>query len=259
MQVLPISVVIIAHNEARNIRQCLNSVKEWVDEIVLVVNDCNDGTDLIARKEYNAKIFYQTWLGFRDQKNFAIDQATHEWILSLDADEVVSNELRESIKKFFKKDANRYTGAEFPRKNWYLGRWILHGDWYPDRCLRLFQRTKSRWTGGAVHEKLELVGPKKRLAGNLEHHSYESLSAHIKKMLVYSDLFNLPKDASEKQRLKIALMACTRPLWTFFRAYILKRGFCDGFPGFCVAFQSAFATYLKYATWYEKILKNRRR
>ena len=176
----PLSVVMIAHNEAGNLTRCLESVASWVSEIILVINDCTDRTEEIARS-YDARVYEHEWHGYRDQKNIALEYATHPWILALDADEEVSTELKTSIIAFVTGEKNAFNGAYFPRKVWFMGRWITHGDWYPDYSLRLFRSGNASWGGGVEHEKIALKGMAHKINGDLHHYTYPSLNAQIEK------------------------------------------------------------------------------
>jgi glycosyltransferase involved in cell wall biosynthesis len=152
---LPISVIMIVSNEAHNIYRSLGSIYGWVEEIVVVFNDCTDGTDRIARETFGARTYEHPWHGFRDQKRIAFDYAQQEWILGLDADEEVSIQLKGSIFNFFDSQAcQQYQGAYFARKTWFLGRWITHGDWYPDHQIRLVQKAFSHYGGTLAHDKI---------------------------------------------------------------------------------------------------------
>ena len=187
---LPISVVIVARNEAEILPRCLASVQGWVSEIVVVLNDTTDESEAIAVK-YGATVHHTEWRGFRDTKNWALDQACQPWALCLDADEEVSPKLQQCIMGFFiqRKD-QRYNGAQFPRKVWFIDRWITHGDWYPDYSLRLIRRDQARWGGDQiVHEKMECNGPVAILNGDLHHYSFPTLSSHVAKMNPFADLF----------------------------------------------------------------------
>ncbi|MDR1665974.1 MAG: glycosyltransferase family 2 protein [Puniceicoccales bacterium] len=252
MERLPLSVVLIAHNEIHNIRRCLESVQCWVEEIILLVNDCTDGTDLVAQKEFGAKVFTSQWEGYGNQKNRAQTYASQPWILSLDADETVTVELKKAIEKFLENPAS-HAGAQFPRCTRYLGRWIRHGDWYPDRSLRLFRRSKGRWVGGLVHEKLVVEGKIATLRGDLRHYSYPNLATGLSKIHHFAELFVRKKHelATQPSLFKIAIAAPGHATWTFLRGYFLRQGFRDRFAGLCVAVHSAFATYFKYVLWYE--------
>ncbi|WP_244946040.1 glycosyltransferase family 2 protein [Methylacidiphilum kamchatkense] len=143
----------IAKNQAHNLPRSLGSVASWVSEIVLVINDCTDETESVA-KRYGARVEERPWSCRRDQKNIALDLASYQWILGLDADEVVSDALRQDIHNFFREDHLKYAGAYFPRKTWLIDRWITHGDFYPDYNLRLFRKDCGRW--GAVESMIKL-------------------------------------------------------------------------------------------------------
>jgi glycosyltransferase involved in cell wall biosynthesis len=250
---LPLSVVIVARNEQTNLKRCLASVAGWTAEIVVALNQTTDSSSGVAAAA-GARVFELPWRGFRDSKNEALDLATQPWRLCLDADEEVSEALRSSIRAFIASpDAGRFAGARFPRKVHFLGRWIRHGDWYPDYSLRLVAAGRGRWGGDAfVHEKVACDGPVATLRGDLHHYSFPTLGAHVSKMMPFADLF------VEQQRAKgrrfSAGAAVLRPLWRFFRAYVLKAGFWDGFPGFYIAWGTAFGTLIRYTRLYESEL-----
>lgn len=247
---LPLSVVIVARNEAANLPRCLASVQGWVAEIIVALNNTTDDSAAIGR-QYGAVVHDLPWQGYRDTKNAALALATQSWALCLDADEEVSPALHESITTFFADGATtRFVGARFPRKVWFLNRWITHGDWYPDYSLRLINRAKSHWGGDAfVHEKMECDGPVATLRGDLHHYSFPTLSSHVAKINPFADLFMRQQQARGG---KFSIGAAVfRPAWRFFRAYILKRGFLDGFPGFYIACATAFGTFARYSRLYE--------
>src|ERR1039458_2065447 len=160
MTSLPLSVVIVARNEALNLPRCLASVQGWAAEIVVALNETTDGSAAVARQS-GARVQTLPWQGYRDTKNAAIELATQPWALCLDADEEVSAALQGDIAAFLGgKDCERFAGARFPRKVWFIDRWITHGDWYPDYSLRLIHRGHARWGGDAfVHEKVVCDGP----------------------------------------------------------------------------------------------------
>ncbi len=247
---LPLSVVIVAKNEATNLPRCLASVQGWTAEIVVALNDTTDASAEIATT-HGARVVTLPWQGFRDTKNAALALATHPWALCLDADEEVSPALRADIAAFFaRSDLATFTGARFPRKVWFIDRWITHGDWYPDLSLRLIQRARSRWGGDEfVHEKMECSGPVATLRGDLHHYSFPTLASHVAKINPFADLF-LQQQKSRGARFSLAA-AIVRPLWRFFRAYILRRGFLDGFPGFYIAWATAFGAFVRYSRLYE--------
>lgn len=244
----PISVVLIAHNEADNLKRCLDSVAPWVNEIILVINDCTDRTAEIARS-YNAHVHEHEWLGYRDQKNLTLDYATQPWILALDADEEVSAELKASIITFIQIEGNTFNGAYFSRKVWFMGRWINHGDWYPDYSLRLFRAGKGRWGGGVEHEKIDLEGLSQKISGDLYHYTYPSMNAQIEKIIYFSDIF-LKRQLEAGTRWSV-VQTVMRPWWRFMRGYFIKLGFMDGFPGFYIAVSMAFYTLVRYSKLYE--------
>jgi glycosyltransferase involved in cell wall biosynthesis len=245
---LPLSVVIVAKNEAPNLPRCLGSVSGWVDEIVVALNDTTDASESLARAA-GARVAHLPWRGFRDTKNAALALARHNWVLSLDADEEVSPNLRAAIHAFFG-DCDQFSGARFPRKVWFIDRWITHGDWYPDYSLRLFRRDRARWGGDEfVHEKIECDGPVATLGADLHHYSFPTLAAHVAKFNPFADLFVRQQQARGTRF--SAAAAIFRPGWRFFRAYILRRGFLDGFPGYYIAWATAFGTFVRYSRLYE--------
>jgi glycosyltransferase involved in cell wall biosynthesis len=252
---LPLSVVVVARNEASNLPCCLASVQGWVAEIVVALNDTTDDSEAIAQK-HGAKVHRLSWQGYRDTKNAALALATPPWVLSLDADEEVSPALREAIAGFFARgDHSRFAAARFPRKVWFIDRWITHGDWYPDFSLRLLNRDYARWGGDEfVHEKVVCDGPVATLPGDLHHYSFPTLASHVAKINPFADLFVRQQQARGTRF--SAAAAVFRPFWRFFRAYFLRRGFLDGYPGFYIARATAFGAFVRYSRLYEE--ENRR-
>lgn len=245
---LPLSVVIVARNEAHNLARCLASVRGWADEIVVALNDTTDESEAVARTA-GARVEHLPWQGYRDTKNAALALARHNWVLSLDADEEVSPALRGEITAFFG-DCDQYSGARFPRKVWFIDRWITHGDWYPDHCLRLFRRDRARWGGDPfVHEKVVCDGLVATLRSDLHHYSFPTLSSHVAKIKPFADLFVRQQQA--RGRRFSLLAALFRPGWRFFRAYVLRRGFLDGFPGLYIAWATSFGAFVRYSRLYE--------
>jgi glycosyltransferase involved in cell wall biosynthesis len=247
---LPVSVVIVAKNEAHTLPRCLASAQGWVAETVVALNATTDASEAVARAA-GAQVHHVPWRGYRDTKNAALALATHPWVLSLDADEEVSPELRAAITAFLARaDADTFAGARFPRKVWFIDRWITHGDWYPDLSLRLFRRDRARWGGDEfVHEKIVCDGPVATLRGDLHHYSFPTLSSHVAKINLFADLFVRQQVARGK---RFSLAAATlRPAWRFLRAYVFKLGFLDGFPGFYIACATAFGTFVRYSRLFE--------
>ncbi|MSU22383.1 MAG: glycosyltransferase family 2 protein [Opitutus sp.] len=247
---LSLSVVIIAKNEALNLPRCLASVQGWVAEVVVALNDTTDDSEALAKKS-GATVRHLPWQGYRDTKNAALALATHSWVLSLDADEEVSSALRVSLVGFFARpDREQFAGARFPRKVWFVDRWITHGDWYPDYSLRLLHRDRARWGGDKfVHEKVECTGPVATLSGDLHHYSFPTLASHVAKINPFADLFVQQQQA--RGRKFSVLAAVFRPCWRFFRAYVLKLGFLDGYSGFYIAHATAFGAFVRYSRLYE--------
>jgi glycosyltransferase involved in cell wall biosynthesis len=248
---LTLSVVVVARNEAGNLPRCLAGLRDWASEILVALNDTTDRSADIARG-LGARVETLPWRGYRDTKNAALDLATQPWALCLDADEEVSPALKQDIISFFARpDRDRFAGARFPRKVWFLGRWITHGDWYPDYSLRLVRRGAGRWGGDAiVHEKMACDGPVETLRGDLHHYSFPTLSSHVSKIVPFSDLY-LQQQKARAGRFS-AGAAFGRPLWRFFRAYIIRRGFLDGFPGFYIAWANAFGVLVRQGRLYEE-------
>jgi len=246
---LPLSVTMIARNEAHRLPRSLGSVAGWVEEIVVVVNDCTDNTVEVA-KSYGAIVSEHPFASMRDQNNVVLSRATREWVLSIDADEEVSPELKEEIAKFFQSGRHEaLDGAYFPRRLWFLGRWIRHGDNYPDYVLRLFRREKAKWTGSPEHYQLSLDGKAEHFRSDLLHYSNDSINGHISKINYFADA-HLRRQLEKGKRFSIA-ETLFRPVWRFLRSYVLRRGFLDGFPGLYLAAATAFATFVRYSRMYE--------
>ena len=249
---LPLSVALISFNEERNLGRCLKSVQGIAQEIIIVDSGSTDETVAIA-KSFGAIVEHQDWLGYRDQKNRALEYCAQPWILALDCDEELSFELKQSLLNFFAAgDNERFDGAEFNRRTWFLGRWIMHGDWYPDKKLRLFRREKAQWKH-PIHEYVSLNGPVKVLSGDLLHYSFPSMSSYIDKINPFAAEF-FKKQQQEERRWSLAA-TITRPLWRFFRAYVLRRGFLDGFPGLWIAVATGFSTFVRYSRGYEVLVE----
>lgn len=245
MSQLPVSVVIVARNEAHTLPRCLASVHGWVAETIVALNATTDNSATVARAA-GARVHELAWQGFRDTKNAALALATQPWILCLDADEEVSDALRHEIARFLvRPDVSGYAGARFPRKVWFMERWITHGDWYPDYSLRLIQRGRASWGGDEfVHEKMECQGPVMTLGGDLHHYSFPTLATHVAKLTPFADLFARQQQA--RGRRFRASVAISRAAWRFFRGYVLKRGFLDGYAGFYIAAANGFGVLVRH-------------
>ena len=243
-----LSVVIIAFNEEKNIGRCLASVHELADDIVVVDSFSTDATPEICR-QYGARCIQKQWVGYTESKNFAMAQARHDLILSLDADEVLSDELRQSIRSVL---ANRSAdGYTMNRLTNFCGQWIKHGGWYPDKKLRLIDRRKGTWTGSHLHERIVLQegSAKAHLKGDLLHYSFHSISDHIRQIDKFSAL--RAQSYLEKGARVTWWHLFIKPGFSFFRTYILKAGFLDGYYGYIIAYSTAYAHFLRYAKLYE--------
>lgn len=242
---LPLSVCMISGAEASRIRRALESIAGWTGELVVVLNDqVNDGTQEIAL-QHGAKVFREPWRGFIAQKNSCAEKATLPWILNLDADEVVSAGLAREIAEVVSASNPGHEAYEFPRCTFYSGRWIRHGDWYPDRVLRLWRRGAGRWAGEDPHARLKVRGSIGRLRSDLLHFSNESIAGQIAKIAPYHTEFVKRRVADGGPAGWIELVF--RPGWRFLRAYFLRRGFLDGWQGFYIAALGSFSTLTRYA------------
>ncbi|HPQ39065.1 MAG TPA: glycosyltransferase family 2 protein [bacterium] len=237
-----ISAVIITLNEETNIEDCLQSV-DFVDEIIVIDSGSCDRTVELARK-YTPHVFSIQWTGFAAAKNFGIDRASHDWILSIDADERVSGELKDAILAVKSLPAD-VSGYSIPRRTWYLNRWIRGGGWYPDRNIRLFNRKNGRFDDVCVHESVNLAGPVEPLSGDILHFSYRDISDHVNRINRYSSLS--AQIWHEHGRRTHPLVMIFRPVWECFRSYILRGGFRDGREGIILAMLHGYYVFLKYA------------
>ena len=248
MTPFPLSISVITRNEAANLDRCLTSVAGLAVEVVVMDSGSTDDTPEIAAR-HGARWLHQDWLGYRDQKQAALEQCTQPWVLALDADEEVSGAMRQDILTFFEKEAATHDGASFPRKVWFLGRWILHGDWYPDRKLRLVRRDHAKWGGSIEHDKLEVPGRVKICMGDLHHFSFPTMARYVEKINIFADEYLKRQLAAGKSWSPGATIF--RPGWRFVRAYVLRRGFLDGFPGLWIAWSTAYQTFVRHSRLYE--------
>ncbi len=239
---MKISATIITFNEERNVARVIESLR-CCDEVVVVDSGSNDRTVEIASK-LGARVIETNWRGYAGQKNFAAEQAENDWILSLDADESLSEALEADIWQL-KKNGPRFEAYSMPRLAQYLGRWILHSGWYPDRKVRLYDRRRARWAGDFVHESVQVDGNIGHLNSNVLHFTCDSLSEHLRTMDRYTTLAAEEIVARGRQVGWSDLLL--DPAWTFTRSYILKRGFLDGAEGLAIAWMAALYSFLKYA------------
>jgi glycosyltransferase involved in cell wall biosynthesis len=239
---MKITATIITLNEERNIARSIESLR-CADEILIVDSGSVDRTVELAQN-LGARVIEAGWRGFAAQKNWAAEQASHDWILSLDADEALSEALEAELWNL-KKSGPRYDGYTMPRLARYLGRWILHSGWYPDRKVRLYDRRKATWVGEFVHESVVVKGRVGHLESNLLHFTCESLSEHLKTLDRYT---TLAAQEIAARRVHVPLHRLIfDPAWTFFKSYVLQRGFQDGLEGVTIAYMAAFYTFLKYS------------
>jgi glycosyltransferase involved in cell wall biosynthesis len=239
---MKITATIITLNEERNIARAIESLR-CCDEILILDSGSTDRTVELA-ENLGARVFEAGWRGYSGQKNWAAEQASYDWILSLDADEALSEGLEAEIWTL-KKTGPRYDGYTMPRLARYLGRWILHSGWYPDRKIRLYDRRKARWVGDFVHESVQVSGRVGQLESAILHFTCESLSEHVKTMERYTTL--AAQEIAGRQIPVPLWRVIADPPWTFFKSYVLQRGFLDGREGLNIAYMAAFYTFLKYA------------
>ena len=241
-----ISAVIITLNEEFNIERCLASLQGIADEILIVDSLSTDRTKELALQFPNVKFHTQQWLGYSAQKNFANNLASFDTILSIDADEVISDELKESILEIKQTKENPLQVFEVSRLTNYCGHWIKHCGWYPDKKIRIFNRKMIQWQGDFVHETLSLPENAKiiHLKGDLLHYSYNNTSSHLQQLDRFTTL--TAQEAHSKGKRTNLLGLYFRPKWKFLRDYIFKLGFLDGYAGYQVCKLSATATFLKY-------------
>lgn len=239
---LPLSVAVITLNEEDRLPDCLKSVS-FADDIVVVDSGSTDNTIKIA-EIYDARVFKEKWHGFGPQKQLAIDQCVHDWVLILDADERIPEQTAAEIYTLFA-EPMKYAAYSFPRKNYFSGKWIRHGGWWPDRVVRLFNKRQCRMQPSIVHESLETMGSVEKILNPIAHHTNNTLKQSIEKMNRYStagaeQLYSKGVNAS-------LLMAVLRAAWSFFHKYFLRLGFLDGFYGMNIAVTDAVSAFFKYA------------
>lgn len=237
----PLSIAIITLNAASQLADCLESVR-FAEEIVVVDSGSSDGTRALAER-YGARVIDQAWLGFGPQKQFAVDACTHDWVLCLDADERVSPALRASLENALENPST--ASFRFARCNRFLGRYLKHGEGYPDWSLRLFDRRQARWSDDAVHEKVIANCPVGTLTGDLLHDSAESLASYLTKQNRYTTLAAEMALAAGKKA-SFGRLALS-PLVRFIKFYFIRQGFRDGLPGLVHIAIGCFNSFIKYA------------
>lgn len=253
---MKISACIITFNEEKNIERALQSLS-WADEILIVDSGSTDETLPIAER-HKVKVIHQDWLGFGRQKQFAVENAKHDWIFSLDADEALSTELSLEILKLKNADeVNLAHAYKIPRLTFYLNRPIRHGGWYPDWQIRFFNRLHGKWSDVIVHESFKVDADKKisKLKSDLLHYNFKGLLDHHRQIGErYAPLSARKMFQAGRRTNKLKIM--TAGLIKFVHVYFIKAGFLDGFPGFCIARFAAHHDFLKHSLLYE--LQNNR-
>lgn len=237
-----LSATIIALNEERDLPRCLESLR-FCDEIIVVDSGSTDRTAEIART-FGAIVVNEPWRGYGAQKNFAHSLAKSEWVLNVDADEVITPELREEICKEIE-SAHSANGYAVARKTFYLGRWIKHGGWYPNFVTRLVRRDRGSWSEPNVHEELLVNGELRQLRNPMVHHTFNDISDQVSTNMRYArqGALDLRKRGCRPSYLKLLF----KPLGKFLETYCMKCGFMDGLPGFIISINAAHSMFLKYA------------
>ena len=253
MKKTPLSVIVITLNEERNVGDCLRSVA-WADDIVVVDANSGDRTVEIAR-EFTERIFVRTWEGYAAAKTFAVEQTMHDWVLWLDADERVPDELRDEIRALLETHPVPCRAYEVARRAFFLGKWIRHCGWYPGYVVRLFDKQSVKFSASRVHEKIVYGGATGRLKNDLLHYTDDSLFHYFAKFNRYTSLAAI--ELSEKGRRASLYDMLVHPPFLFVKMYFLRRGFLDGKHGFVLSLLSAAYVFTKYAKlWEAQHVKN---
>ncbi len=247
MAIPKISAAVITFNEEKNICRCLESLR-WTDEIIVVDSFSTDATVELAQR-YTDKVVQRDWPGHVLQKQFALEQATGDWIISLDADEELTAEAAAEIQQVLAGLPPESNGCSFPRQSFYLGRWIKHGGWYPDRKLRLVRRGHARWAGDDPHDKLIADGATRDLRGRIHHYVYSDISHQLRTVDSFSGI-TAGQWRSEGRRAAASVMIA-KTIGKFFETYLWKLGILDGMPGFIISLISSYYVFLKYAKLWE--------
>lgn len=250
---IPLTATVITFNEERNIRDCLESVR-WCDHIVVIDSGSTDRTVEIA-SEYTDRIVVTDWPGHVQQKNRAVEASPTDWVLSLDADERATPELRAEVERVLAGEPAR-AAYSVRRKTWYLGRWILHGGWYPDRKVRLFDRRRARWGGTNPHDHVKVRGDSEELDADLLHYTYRDMAHHLDTIDFFTDIAAREKESRGRGGAIVGMFF--RPPARFVRMYLVQRGYRDGFAGFVMAGLGALYVFLKYAKLWERRALRRR-
>ena len=243
-----LSVAIITYNEENNIYDCIQSCMDIADEIIVLDSFSQDKTLDIAQSFQKVKIFQNKFKGHIEQKNKAIELCEGVWVLSLDADERLTKELRESINVALLSDTD-IVGYKLSRLTFHLGRFIKHSGWYPTYRYRLFKKNYAYWTGENPHDYITIQGKGKKLKGDILHYSFKDLSHQIDTINKFSSIVSFTR--FQKGKSFSVFMSILKPMAKFIEIYFIKGGFLDGYPGFVIAVSSAFSTFLKFSKMYE--------
>ena len=245
-----ISIAIIAKNEADRIGRLIKSVK-FADEVVVVDSGSIDGTQEVCKK-LGAKVVFHEWAGYAAQKQFAMEHTSSEWILNLDADEEISDSLAKKMQHTIKNVGPDVSAFSMPRLSRYLGKWIKHGGWYPDRKVRLVRRGKGMWKGEGLHEQLIVNGKIERLSEPILHYVYRGISDHVVTINKFSDLYAAKRGRTGAW---FVLAGAAHAIGKFIECYLWKLGFLDGIAGLIIAMNSAWYVFLKHAKAWESGLR----
>ena len=247
---MTIAAVVITKDEEGNIADCLDSVR-WADELIVVDAESRDRTVEVARR-YTSQVFVRPWAGYGPQKNFGIDQAHTDWILVVDADERVTDQLRQEIQDLLAAEPPPDVGGyEIPRRNFFYGKWIQGGGLFPDYQLRLFRRQAGRYDDVRLHEHLAVRGRRERLRAPFDHYSMPSVSHHVRKMMRYTTLG--ADEKLKRVRHVSGWVIATHHLGTMLKTLFVRGGYRDGVPGLIVAMFAGLHTFVKYAKAWERV------
>ena len=245
---MKLTVTVITYNESEHIAAALDSVS-WADEVIVVDSGSTDGTADIARAKAT-RVIVRDWPGYSDQKNFAADMASNDWVLSMDADERVTPALADEIRSLLQQGPGA-SGYRIKRVSRYLGRWIRSTDWFPDYQLRLYNRHAGRWNGLKIHESFRLSqGTPGRLSGEMEHYAYRNISHHLQKIDAYTTLIADQWMADGRTTNGVAIVL--HPVFAFFRNYVIRHGFTDGVAGLVISMLNSYYVFLKLAKLWER-------
>lgn len=248
-----ISACILTFNEEQKIARCLESLT-WCDEIIVLDSFSTDRTVEICR-QFTPNVHQCEWRGYVGQRNTVREYAQHPWVLFMDSDEEVSPDLKDEILTEFEQGTHDFVGYEFPRQVYYLGRWIRHGEWYPDVKLRLFKKDYGRTEGQEPHDKVVVRGAVKRLKHPIWHYTYDDLADHLNTLNRFSSITAQHRFVQGEKFFWLDMV--THPIFRFVKGYFLRLGFLDGRHGLAIALMASYGAFLKYVKQWELVLKHR--